>query len=98
MDAGTPLLEVQDLHVVVGRGADTTELVRGVGFAVRSGEMVGIVGESGCGKTMTAMSLVQLLPTGIRVSSGHVRFQGEELLGAAPSRLRLSRRKWRSAP
>jgi peptide/nickel transport system ATP-binding protein len=50
--------------------------------------MVGIVGESGCGKTMTAMSLVQLLPTGIRVSSGHVRFQGEELLGAAPSRLR----------
>jgi oligopeptide/dipeptide ABC transporter ATP-binding protein len=53
--------------------------------------MLGIVGESGCGKTMTAMSLVQLLPRGVRVSSGQVRFRGEELIGTSAGRLRQVR-------
>ena len=75
MDAEAPVLQVEDLHVVLGHGADATELVRGVGFAVGAGEMLGIVGELGCGKTMTAMSLVQLLPRGIGVTRGTCVFK-----------------------
>ncbi|MFD5814235.1 dipeptide/oligopeptide/nickel ABC transporter permease/ATP-binding protein [Streptomyces sp. NPDC127038] len=72
------LLEVRDLHVGV---VDGTELVTGVSVSVRPGTVLGLVGESGCGKTMTARSLMGLLPDGVEVSGGAVLFEGRNLAG-----------------
>jgi peptide/nickel transport system permease protein len=76
--AGDPdaLLEVRDLTVAVAGGPS---LVTGVSFALRPGAVLGLVGESGCGKTMTARALIGLLPDGVRVSGGSLRFAGREL-------------------
>ncbi|MFF3410512.1 dipeptide/oligopeptide/nickel ABC transporter permease/ATP-binding protein [Streptomyces sp. NPDC002742] len=72
------LLAVRDLHVGVVEG---TELVTGVSVSVRPGTVLGLVGESGCGKTMTARSLMGLLPDGVEVSGGSILFEGRELVG-----------------
>jgi peptide/nickel transport system ATP-binding protein len=74
------LLEVENLHVAFedDRGS-TTEAVAGVGFSLQAGRTLGIVGESGCGKSVTALSIMRLLPrVGTRVS-GSVRFEGRAL-------------------
>ncbi len=72
----TPLLEVTDLHVHFGKRA----VVAGVGYTVQAGRTLGVVGESGCGKSMTALALMGLVP-GPGAVSGSVRLQGRELLG-----------------
>jgi peptide/nickel transport system permease protein len=72
------VLEVRDLTVSVADGPD---LVTGVSFALRPGTVLGLVGESGCGKTMTARSLMSLLPDGVSVSGGSIRWEGRELVG-----------------
>jgi peptide/nickel transport system permease protein len=71
------LLSVRGLTV----GFAGTTVVRDVAFEVRAGETVGIVGESGCGKTVTARSLLGLLPGDGRVTAGSIRFDGTELVG-----------------
>ncbi|TVR62620.1 MAG: ABC transporter ATP-binding protein [Gemmatimonadales bacterium] len=87
------LLEVQGLRVAFGKGPDAVEVVRGVDFCVGEGEAVGMVGASGCGKSVTALSLMGLLPPRVsRVSSGSsIRFQGRELVGMPARRLRRYR-------
>ncbi len=55
-----PLIDVQDLRVAISSDASTVQAVRGVSFQVSPGEMIGIVGESACGKTMTALSILGL--------------------------------------
>jgi peptide/nickel transport system ATP-binding protein len=75
-----PLLEVSDLHVELQTRRGPAEAVRGVGFSLERGETLGIVGESGCGKSITAQSLMGLLPSGTKVS-GSIRFDGAELVG-----------------
>ncbi|MDQ3989278.1 MAG: ABC transporter ATP-binding protein [Actinomycetota bacterium] len=84
-----PLLEVEDLAVVFGRkGEEPTTAVDGVSFTVAPGQTVGLVGESGCGKSVTALAIMGLLPRrGVRVS-GSVRFEGAELLGLPDSAMR----------
>src|SRR3954467_13365806 len=72
------VLEVRDLSVSVDDGP---QLVSGVSFSLREGRVLGLVGESGCGKTMTARSLMGLLPDGVSVSGGSIRWQGRELGG-----------------
>ncbi|WP_336031793.1 dipeptide/oligopeptide/nickel ABC transporter permease/ATP-binding protein [Geodermatophilus sp. FMUSA9-8] len=72
------VLEVRDLTVSVDDGPD---LVTGVSFSLRQGQVLGLVGESGCGKTMTARSLLGLLPDGVAVTGGSIRWQGRELAG-----------------
>ena len=72
------VLEVRDLSVAVDDGP---QLVTGVSFALRPGRVLGLVGESGCGKTMTARSLLGLLPDGVSVSGGSILWQGRELVG-----------------
>ncbi len=75
------LLEVRGLSVVhAGTDADTL-LVDGVSFDVLPGETLGIVGESGCGKSVTALALLGLLPLGLAPVAGSVRLGGRELLG-----------------
>jgi len=72
---GDGLLVIEHLTVSVG----DARLLTDVSLTVRAGEAVGIVGESGCGKTMTARAVLGLLPPGGRITAGSVRFDGQEL-------------------
>ena len=88
-----PLVEVADLRVRLPTARGPADAVRGVSFTLGRGETLGLVGESGCGKSLTALALLGLLPDGAQVS-GSVRFDGQELVGlpdAALCRLRGSR-------
>jgi peptide/nickel transport system ATP-binding protein len=84
-----PVLAVRELSVRLPRGADREYAVRNVSFDVRPQEIVCLVGESGSGKSVTAYTVMGLLPERELVpESGSVRLSGEELLGARPVRLR----------
>ncbi|MFG6201166.1 dipeptide/oligopeptide/nickel ABC transporter permease/ATP-binding protein [Nonomuraea sp. JJY05] len=73
---GPPVLAVERLRIGFADGVD---IVDGIGFEVRPGEVLGLVGESGCGKSLTALTIMGLQPRNARVS-GHVRFDQRELL------------------
>jgi peptide/nickel transport system ATP-binding protein len=87
-----PVLEVEDLAVTFSRrGEAATRAVDGVSFSVAPGETIGLVGESGCGKSVTSLAIMGLLPArGVQVT-GSVRFDGQELLGADDRMLRRLR-------
>jgi peptide/nickel transport system ATP-binding protein len=88
----TPVLEVEDLAVTFTRkGEQSTRAVDGVSFAVAPGETIGLVGESGCGKSVTSLAIMGLLPKRAVEVSGSVRFGGEELLGKDDRALRKLR-------
>jgi len=76
------LLAVSDLRVRLDTASGPADALRGVGFTLAPGETLGLVGESGCGKSMTALAVMGLLPDGAR-TSGSIRFQGHELVGLA---------------
>jgi peptide/nickel transport system ATP-binding protein len=80
-----PLLRVDRLVTEIGRGAEALRVVDGVSFQVSAGETYALLGESGCGKSMTALSLMRLLPDGGRVMSGSVQL-GETDVLALPER------------
>jgi peptide/nickel transport system ATP-binding protein len=86
---GGPLLDVEDLSVTFRRrGQRDVHAVDGVTFEVNSGEVVGLVGESGCGKSVTALAVTGLLPShGVEVT-GAARFDGADLLTMDPRRRR----------
>jgi peptide/nickel transport system permease protein len=73
------LLSVSDLSVAAA-GPDPATLVDHISFEIRAGETVGLVGESGCGKSLTALALMALLPTGLKVTGGSVSFDGRDVL------------------
>jgi oligopeptide/dipeptide ABC transporter ATP-binding protein len=75
-----PLLRVSDLHTRFFTDDGVVQAVNGVSFDLHEGESLGIVGESGCGKTMTALSIMGLVPEPGRVTGGEIRFRGEDLL------------------
>ena len=75
-----PLLQVKDLKTYFFTRTGTVKAVDGVSLTIRRGEVRGIVGESGCGKSMTAMSILQLVDKPGRIVSGEVSFKGENLL------------------
>ena len=85
-----PLLEVTDLRTYFKTDAGVARAVDGVSLQVGPGETLGIVGESGCGKTVTALSVLGLIPSppGEIVSGSSIRFNDEELLEVKPARLR----------
>jgi oligopeptide/dipeptide ABC transporter ATP-binding protein len=85
-----PLLEVRDLRTWFRTDAGVARAVDGVSFHVRKGEVLGIVGESGCGKSVTSLSIMQLIPRppGEIVAGSSIRLRGEELVGAGERRLR----------
>lgn len=74
------LLEVQDLKVHFDVRGGTVQAVRGVNFHIKQGEAVAIVGESGCGKSVTAQSLMRLIPSPPASMSGSILFKGQDLL------------------
>jgi len=82
-----PVLEVENLTVALRTARGMRRAVDGVSFSIGEGEILGVAGESGSGKTITALSLLGLLPIGAR-TWGSVRFQGRELLGLSRKQLR----------
>ena len=90
--ADPALLEVADLRTHFFSEDGITRAVDGVSFTVAPGETVGIVGESGCGKSVTALSIMRLLPRrGGRVVGGAIRFEGRDLLGLGEAEMRQVR-------
>jgi oligopeptide/dipeptide ABC transporter ATP-binding protein len=75
------LLEVESLSTMLTRRDRVVRAVEDVSFAIERGEVVGLVGESGCGKTMAALSVIRLLPQGGRITGGSVRLDGVDLVG-----------------
>ena len=75
-----PLLELKDVRTDIRLKRSTVHALDGVSLTVDAGQTLGIVGESGCGKTMTAMSIMQLLPSGGSVTGGEILLDGRNLL------------------
>ncbi len=90
-NAGAPILRVRDLSLEFDVGGRSLRAVDGVSFDLRRGETLGLVGESGCGKTTTVLGILRLLPPGGRIVSGSVWFDGEDLLGLDGRSLRAFR-------
>src|SRR5204863_5639949 len=87
------LLQVSDLqtHYVSFGGERLVKAVDGVSFTLEEGETLGIVGESGCGKTTTCLSIVGLLPPACRIVGGSIEFQGEDIAHYTPRQMRRVR-------
>jgi peptide/nickel transport system ATP-binding protein len=79
----TDLLTIADLRVEIDTGADVVSAVRGIDLNVKAGETLCIVGESGCGKSMTMLSLLNLMPRGARRSAEQLSFDGIDLRNMA---------------
>ncbi|HET7514420.1 MAG TPA: ABC transporter ATP-binding protein [Gaiella sp.] len=84
----TALLSVEDLRVRFWTSRGLVHAVNGITFDVRPGETLGLVGESGCGKSVTALATMGILPRAARIPSGSIKLDGRELVG-------LSERAWR---
>lgn len=76
----SPLLEVEDLRTWLGDGNTAVRAVDGVEFSIHRGETFVLLGESGCGKSMTALSIMRLLPHGGRIASGRILLHKTDLL------------------
>lgn len=87
-DPGGPLLEVDDLRSVFHTSRGTVHAVNGVSFTVNRGELLGIVGESGCGKSATIRSIIGLLRPPGEVVGGRAMFLGDDLIAMPPRRRR----------
>jgi len=89
MAADAPLLDVEGLRVEFRTTRGTANVLSDVGFSLNRGETLGIVGESGCGKSMTALAVLRLIPSPPgRISGGRIRLRGEDLLRASEARMR----------
>lgn len=87
--AAEPLLDVQSLQIAFPAGNGVARPVDGVSFSVECGETVCLVGESGCGKSLTALSLLRLVPAPGRIETGsRIRFDGVDILALDDERLR----------
>ncbi len=87
-----PLLSVEDLRTHFFTTEGTTRAVDGVSFSIDPGETLGIVGESGCGKSVTALSIMRLLPPRLgRTVGGSIRFEDRDLLGLDEQAMRSIR-------
>jgi oligopeptide/dipeptide ABC transporter ATP-binding protein len=85
------LLTVCELRTAFSTGSKLLPVVRGVSFDLERGETLGLVGESGCGKSVTALSIVRLLPPSGKIMSGSVIYDGVELTSASKRALRQVR-------
>jgi oligopeptide/dipeptide ABC transporter ATP-binding protein len=82
------LLEVKDLQTHFPVRAGLVRAVDGVSFYINRGELLGLVGESGCGKSMTALSVMRLIAPPGKIVGGEINFNGEDLLAASEDRMR----------
>src|SRR5438105_459202 len=86
-----PVLEIQDLSTHIKLTSSVVQAVGNVDMSVDAGETLGIVGESGCGKSMTGLSIMGLLPPGGHIIGGSVKLVGRELVGLREEELRQIR-------
>jgi peptide/nickel transport system ATP-binding protein len=91
MTEDAPILAIRNLGVSLPRDAERALAVDGLSLEVRRREIVCIVGESGSGKSVTALSVMGLLPRGLKAVAGEALLEGEDVLKAAPQRLRALR-------
>ncbi len=87
----TPVMEVRDLTVSLATSRGRLDAVRGISFDVKPAETVCLVGESGCGKSMTALALMGLLPKVARTSAARLTLAGEDIGAMTPKRLNALR-------
>lgn len=87
-----PLLEIKDLQVQFDVYGGTLKVVDGVSFVVQKGQKVGLVGETGCGKTTTMKAILRILPMPpARIAGGEIYFKGQDILQMGQSQLRKVR-------
>lgn len=75
-----PILSIEDLHIRFDTYAGTVHAVNGMTFSMRPGEMFGLVGESGCGKSVTGLAVLRAVPSPGRIENGRVLFDGEDVM------------------
>lgn len=86
-----PLLAVEDLHVQFETSRGIVRAVQGVSYTVNRGEVVAIVGESGCGKSVSALTMMRLLAKTGRVTNGRILLEGRNLLELSDEEMRAVR-------
>lgn len=78
--ATAPLIDVKDLSVEFGEGTQASRVVKNVSFNIADGETVALVGELGSGKTVSALSILRLLPQSASHPTGTILFEGKDIL------------------
>lgn len=87
-----PLLQVENLVITTtGPDGEPVRLIDGISFEVQEGEVLGIVGESGSGKSLTVLAVMGLLPVGLDIAEGSIRWRGKDLVGLRDRELRQMR-------
>src|SRR3954470_21049612 len=87
----SPVLSVQNLTVTLKGSNGPVPVLENLSFDVAQGKTTALVGESGCGKSMTALAIMQLLPEDFRVTSGRIMLDGQDVLASSPKQLRALR-------
>ena len=87
----TPVLEIKDLSTHIQLTRSVVQAVGNIDLQIEAGETLGLVGESGCGKSMTGLSIMGLLPPGGSIVSGSIKLNGNELVGLSDAELRKIR-------
>ena len=85
------MLEIQDLKVALDGEAGIVRAIDGLRLSIQRGETFALVGESGCGKSMTALALMRLLPENGRITAGRIELEGQDTLALAESQMRAVR-------
>jgi len=88
---GTPFLEVRNLTVEMKGESGAIRVLDDVSLRIERGRTMGIVGESGCGKSMTALAIMRLLPPGFEITAGQVLVEGEDITHVPEARMRALR-------